>query len=127
MQPIELRARREALGMTQSDLARALGVSQSSVAHWERGTRTIPAGIAGELDDLEGTVDDIVDNALTVIEATIAAGAEPALITYATDAELWSQLPELDGLPASSHRTAIARARSVSEAAVPIIAWPAPK
>jgi transcriptional regulator with XRE-family HTH domain len=36
-----LRRRREALGMTQAELARALGVYQATISQWERGKRGI--------------------------------------------------------------------------------------
>lgn len=35
---VELVARREALGLTQSGLSRALGVAQVTVSRWEAGT-----------------------------------------------------------------------------------------
>ena len=34
-----VRERREALGLTQTQLAEAVGLGQSSVAHWERGAK----------------------------------------------------------------------------------------
>ncbi|MCI0622304.1 MAG: helix-turn-helix domain-containing protein [Acidobacteria bacterium] len=42
MQPAELKAARKKLGMTQPQLADALGVDRVSVARWETGTRRIP-------------------------------------------------------------------------------------
>jgi DNA-binding XRE family transcriptional regulator len=39
----ELRRRRKALGMTQEQLARVLGVSRQSVFMWESGRTAIPA------------------------------------------------------------------------------------
>jgi DNA-binding XRE family transcriptional regulator len=39
----ELRQRRKALGMTQEQLARVLGVSRQSVFMWESGRTAIPA------------------------------------------------------------------------------------
>jgi len=38
----ELRARREALGLSQSDLARALDVPRQHVYRWETGTYKVP-------------------------------------------------------------------------------------
>ena len=53
----ELRARREALGMTQAELARRLGVPQQHVSRWERGergiTRWLAAGIVALMAPLE--------------------------------------------------------------------------
>lgn len=42
MTPEALRARRQAAGLTQSQLASHLGVSPNTVARWERGERPIP-------------------------------------------------------------------------------------
>lgn len=51
----ELRAWRKAAGMTQAELAHALGVGREAVNRWEVGTRSIPpllphalAGIANQ-------------------------------------------------------------------------------
>ncbi len=43
MKPGELRAAREKLGLTQAELAKALGVQRVTVARWETGLRKIPA------------------------------------------------------------------------------------
>src|SRR5690349_3425755 len=40
-EPSELRARRDALGLSQVSLAVALGVSANTVARWERGQQTM--------------------------------------------------------------------------------------
>lgn len=45
----ELRRRREALGMSQEALARALGVSRQSVYMWERGRTPLPGLLAAAL------------------------------------------------------------------------------
>lgn len=47
MTPAELKQHRLRLGMTQAQLADLLGVSTSSVSHWEQGTRTLK-GLAAE-------------------------------------------------------------------------------
>jgi transcriptional regulator with XRE-family HTH domain len=55
MKPDELRRRREALGMTQDDLARELGVKMMTVSRWERGVYPIPRhiGLAIEAVNLQ--------------------------------------------------------------------------
>ena len=53
MQPDELRRRREALGMTQDDLARELGVKMMTVSRWERGVYPIPRHIGLALEAIE--------------------------------------------------------------------------
>jgi predicted ATPase/DNA-binding CsgD family transcriptional regulator len=55
MGPTELRQRREALHLTQAELARAVGVARNTVARWERGVLQIrqPGLVAHALDQLE--------------------------------------------------------------------------
>lgn len=48
----EFRERRKALGMTQAQLAAALGVHAVTVSKWERGVLVIPVSIALALDAL---------------------------------------------------------------------------
>jgi len=54
MKPEELRRRREALGLTQEQLARELDVTTMSVSRWERGVHPIPLYIGLALEALEG-------------------------------------------------------------------------
>lgn len=56
MQPVELRARRLALGLSQAQLADALDVKQAMISYWETGKRLIPSGIASDLAGLEAWV-----------------------------------------------------------------------
>jgi len=53
MKPEELKRRREALGMTQDDLARELGVKMMTVSRWERGVYPIPRHIALAIEAIE--------------------------------------------------------------------------
>lgn len=107
MNPIELRARREALGLPQHELASWLGVAQATVSAWEVGRRSIPAGLHGELEELEEQLLDLADR---MVEAVEAAGGECILFTYVDDASLAAAHPELDGWPAALHRVAAAQA-----------------
>ncbi|MBI2817828.1 MAG: helix-turn-helix domain-containing protein [Acidobacteria bacterium] len=52
MNPEELRVIRDKLGMTQEQLASALGVHRVAVARWETGTRKIPSMLALALHTL---------------------------------------------------------------------------
>jgi transcriptional regulator with XRE-family HTH domain len=49
----ELRQRREGLGMTQEQLARALGVNTMTISRWERGVRSIPPHLSLALEAIE--------------------------------------------------------------------------
>ena len=57
MEPIELIARRAALGLSQRALADILDISQAKLSHMERGARAVPAGFSGELAILEDRVE----------------------------------------------------------------------
>lgn len=52
MTPTAFLARRKALGMTQAQLATALGVHQMTISKWERGKTRIPGHVALALDAL---------------------------------------------------------------------------
>lgn len=52
MTAAELRAHRRALGLSQLQLARALGVDHSTVFRWEQGTRAVPPLLALALEAL---------------------------------------------------------------------------
>lgn len=53
MNPDELKSRREALGMTQEQLARELSVDVMTISRWERGTRSIPVLLPLALETVE--------------------------------------------------------------------------
>jgi transcriptional regulator with XRE-family HTH domain len=58
MTPDEVKARRERLGMTQAQLARAFGVPRVTVNRWERGKQGVglPTIVALAFDHLSGQV-----------------------------------------------------------------------
>lgn len=53
MKPEELKARREALDLSQNDLAQVLGVHKRTVAAWEQGRQKIPEYLDLALQTLE--------------------------------------------------------------------------
>lgn len=110
MSPIELLARREALGLSQGLLAARLHVAQNTVSGWERGSRAVPDGIEAELRVLEESAELIMETALEALEQFTDDGPVPVLFAYRDDREMWAAIPELDGLPAVVHRVALARA-----------------
>lgn len=109
MTPIELKARREALGFNQSDLARHLGINQVSLSHWETGKRPIPERLSGELNVLEDQVEDWLLIAAEMLDATSTRPVE--LTVWPSDEAFWNAHPEFRGLPAVLYRVAMARAR----------------
>ena len=109
MSPIELMARREALGLSQSRLADYLHVAQNTLSAYERGARAISDAIEVELIRLEDQAELVTDKALTILEAWPEGLGLPVLVAYRDDRDLWAAIPELDGLPAVVHRVALAR------------------
>ncbi len=105
MTPYELLQRRIALGMSQGDLAAYLGVKQSSVSAWERGTRSIPP-VEGELRILEERFAILVDRMLEIGEQVLEQEGELTLMVHTDDKRFWAAHPELDGLPVAIHAAA---------------------
>ena len=87
MEPIELRCRREALGLTQQELADILPVSQSAVAHWENGRRNIPDGLDGDIAALERDREALIRQFERDVEAQLfdAERDTAATITLTTE------------------------------------------
>lgn len=56
MNPDELKTRRETLGMTQAQLAEALGVDVMTVSRWERGARPLSPLLPLALKGLESEI-----------------------------------------------------------------------
>jgi transcriptional regulator with XRE-family HTH domain len=53
MTPEEMKRRREALGLTQAELARELGLDSITVSRYERGVNPIPKHIGLAVEALE--------------------------------------------------------------------------
>lgn len=117
MQGIELRARREALGLSQAALGRLLGNAQSTVSQWEAGTRAIPRDAIDTVQLLEDRAAVLEAAALDTLAAVEATGVNAATLTvWLDDEDLWAHHPDLDGTPAVIHRVAMARARDAFDA-----------
>lgn len=117
MTPIELRARRAALGLSQDELAALLGVKHRSiVSTWETGTRSPrdPVWLHMALCELEDVLDGLIDDLTEQIEHASAVQDSPQITkrTYERDEDWWAMDAEARdaGLPAALHRVALARA-----------------
>lgn len=130
MTPIELRARREALGLSQTEFAKILSTSQHTVSDWERGHREIPLGLRGELGQAEYYVDVATEAALTTLQQAAKEHAPENLhlLVYEDDAAYGKAHPDADGTSAVLHRVAMARAayafEQESDTRVPLIVDP---
>lgn len=84
--PAELRAAREALGLTGDQLARVLAVNPRTVRSWEQGRDPVPGRIRPLVAELRETTREAVDT-LTARMEELPPG-ERTLITYRGDEEL---------------------------------------
>ncbi|GAA2179940.1 hypothetical protein GCM10009785_08770 [Brooklawnia cerclae] len=118
MNGVELAARRIALGLTsQGRLADVLGVSQPAVSAWEKGTRGIPEGIDGEIEQLEEARDMITERMLYALELDPGA----PLIVHLSDETWWAAHPECDGIPHEVQMIAAALAVCEADPRPPIV------
>lgn len=79
MEPIEILARRRALGLSQVELAGVLGISQNTLSQWERGARTTnqPVKLAMVLGQLEDELADAVEKFIELGEHASAVRNTP--------------------------------------------------
>lgn len=106
MQPIELKAVREWLGVSGAWLAGHLGVNPRTVREWEEGRSKIPDGVRLEVEHLEA----LTGQTVTMNIETIQDARDPAVVTYRTDEEYWATLPqEGPRWPAAWHRRVVMR------------------
>lgn len=121
MTPVELTARREALGLSNKALSEAWNIRYQNLARWEYG-KNHPRDwdwMAASLTDMENyqiqLVEELVEDALEVYEST----GEAALVTYNSRGAFYYWKPEARnkkwvsdgyGVPVELHRAAVARA-----------------
>ncbi len=101
LHPAELKTFREYLGLSDADLAKALGTSSRTIRNWEEGKYAIPDGIAAELAALEADTDQYIGEQAK----RVAALPDPIFETYRSDAECPVGYPH----GAAWHRAAAAR------------------
>jgi len=140
MTPVELQARREALGLSLNALGEVWGVRPQSIARWEFGQNQpknwdwIDESLTAMEDYLTDLIDKTVENAQQAYEDT----GEVALVTYDSRGAFYHWHPTArdhewpsDGLgvPVELHRVATARAATqlrklCNKDSVPIAAVP---
>ena len=108
---IELQARREALGLSQVALAKALSVAQTTVSRWESGASRVPSGVVEELLHMEARVERLIDRMIVAAEEKFEQGEDVILFVHRDDEAFGRVHPESDGMPAVFQRVAAARAR----------------
>lgn len=122
MNPIELRSRRAALGLSQADLAALLDCPRPVLSTWETGTRNPrdPEGLHEDLCELEDVLEGLVGELVERIEHASAVQDSPTVTvrTYEADENWWAVDAEAREarLPAALHRVAVARAAADARA-----------
>lgn len=108
---IEFQARREALNISQDDMAKVLGIQQNTLSQWENGARTPrdPQSVMDTLEGLEQIFLDMVDRYFDAGENAIEL-SDMVLCRSRDDYE--RACPELaaQGIPWKLHRNAVAHA-----------------
>lgn len=119
--PFELRIRREALGLSQTELAERLGTTQVVISTWESGRRSPrdPISVKTLLQDLGDAFTDIVDETIDNLENASGKldGPEVAVRVYENNTEYWAadaRAAQLE-IPASLHRHAVGVAILLAE------------
>ncbi|CAM5503190.1 MULTISPECIES: helix-turn-helix domain-containing protein [Streptomyces] len=113
LNPAELRAAREYLGLTGDHLAKLLGVNPRTLRSWEQGRDSIPGRIRPEIAELKAAA----DKAVAEMVESCQGEEEPVLITYRDDEEY--QAANRGGRwTASWHRRICARAAEQTRARI---------
>lgn len=81
MDGLELKARREYLGLTLDAAALLLGVRQDTLRRWESGREPIPYRVPDELGTAERFTKGVVEDIITTLEGS----PTPIVHVYSTD------------------------------------------
>lgn len=115
LHPLEIIARREALNLSQADLADYFGSKQLTVSRWENGQR-YPADdsfLRDGFERLERFANRIADDFWQLLEAQGTSGEPFALSTYRTDSEWHAVLSAQDPrLPVKVHQAIAGQIRN---------------
>lgn len=140
MTPVELQARREALGLSLNALGEVWGVRPQSIARWEYGQNQPKSWdwMDESLSAMEDYLADLIDKTVKTAQQAYEETGEVALVTYDSRGAFYHWHPDArdhvwpnDGLgvPVEIHRVATARAavklrHLCGQDAVPIAAVP---
>lgn len=121
MTPVELKSRREALGLSIKALGEVWGVRTQSITRWEFGENPPRdwTWINESLTGMEDHQDQLTDELIATGEKTYDQTGEAALVTYDSRGAFYRWHPEArdktwpgggQGIPVELHRAAAARA-----------------
>lgn len=112
MTEADLRAMREACGITRQELAGMLEVSSSTVKKWERGEKPVPQDAVDLVLSLFDRHEDVVQAAVDAfLDAHEDTGVETATITYFRGQDQY----DAHGRDPGSYHMANANARAAAE------------
>ena len=106
MDPGELQAVREYLGLTGEALAAMLSVNPVTLRRWEPGRDPIPYRVREEVEQIE----EVTARAVDEVVAALEDARDVAVTVYRTDADMHTARPDLERLPARWWRHVVMRA-----------------
>lgn len=112
MTPAELACALDALGLNREESADALGVALATVKNWLTGRHRVPAGVAGDIADLEDEARRWVNRVAVDLDGM----DEPLVTVWRSGEAMWEARPELAPRPARWWRHVVARAVARSAA-----------
>ncbi|HQU16633.1 MAG TPA: helix-turn-helix domain-containing protein [Gammaproteobacteria bacterium] len=113
MTPATFRTLREACGLSQQDAASFLGVAIRTIAHWETGRNSVPAGAAADLQALNDRIEAGVRNVLALAAELSAQHGQPddiVLTRYRSADDYQGSRADQEGLLWPCHNAMLARA-----------------
>lgn len=96
---------RQWLGMEDRILAPLLGVKEISLRNYQRERSTMSPAVVERLEALVTRSDDLLEEILESLEGV----AEPSVLMFRSNEELWDAHPRMRPMPVGWHRMVIAR------------------
>lgn len=105
MKAARVRMLRQWLGMEDRILAPLLGISEITLRNYQRERKAISPAVQERLEALVARSDDLVEEILASLEGV----AEPRVLIFRSNDELWAAHPRLRPMPVGWHRMIISR------------------
>ena len=105
MNAARVRMLRQWLGMEDRILAPMLGIKEVSLRNYERERSTMSPAVVERLEALVVRSDDLVEEILESLEGV----AQPKVMMFRSNDELWAAHPRMRPLPVGWHRMVVAR------------------
>ena len=102
----ELRVWLDWLGLDPAEAGEVLGVRHDTVRRWLSGKEPVPIRVGSELEAIDAATAEVVAELVQALQDA----ADPAVVIYRGDEDLWAQRPELQPYGARWWRMVVARA-----------------